>query len=310
MVARRPRALGAVLLLCTALAAGACRTTARRSAHGSAVPARVPVVAVEDFWGSIARQLGGQHVEVESLISNPNTDPHDYEPTPADARTLARARVVITNGVGYDSWVDKLLAANPATGRRVVDVGHLMGLHAGDNPHQWYAPAAVDKAIAAITDAYARVDPSHAADYHGTRTAFDTEALGPYRAAVAGIRAQFAGVAVGASESTFAPMAEALGLRLVTPAGFLDAVSEGSEPTAGDKATVDRQIATKAIRAFVYNSQNATPDVRRLVGAAQAKGIPVVTVTETLTPQGATFQDWQTRQLEQLRSALNGGPAA
>ena len=315
MVARPPRprrslsAVRAAGVACLGLGllAAACGTTG----HASLSPAgKVPVVAVEDFWGSIARQLGGDRVEVRSLISNPSTDPHDYEPTPADSRALARAKLVITNGIGYDSWVDKLLAANPTSGRRVVKVGDLVGLKAGDNPHQWYAPATVDTVIGAIADGYKQVDPSHADGYDRQREAFETTALAPYHAAIAGLRADFSGTAVGASESTFVPMAEALGLRLVTPPSFLEAIAEGSEPTAGDKATVDRQISRKAIRAFVFNSQNATPDVQRLVDAARANGIPVATVTETLTPQDATFQDWQTRQLEQLRSALNGGPAA
>ena len=109
---------------------------------------------------------------------------------------------------------------------------------------------------------------------------------------------------VGASESLFTPLASALGLRLLTPPSFLNAVAEGSDPTAADKATVDRQIATKAISLFVFNRQNSTPDVERLVGAANAAGIPVATITETLTPQGGTFQDWQTRQLHAIAASL------
>jgi zinc/manganese transport system substrate-binding protein len=93
-------------------------------------------------------------------------------------------------------------------------------------------------------------------------------------------------------------------LNLITPDAFLTAISEGGDPGAGDKAVVDRQIASKAVKVFVFNSQNATPDVQRLVDLARATGIPVVTVTETLTPAGATFQDWQTRQLEALQAAL------
>src|SRR5207249_89883 len=129
-------------------------------------------------------------------------------------------------------------------------------------------------------------------------------ALRPYRSAIAEIKTQYAGTPVGASESIFAPLAGPLGLNLVTPASFLNAISEGNDPTAADKATVDRQIATKAIKVFVFNSQNATPDVQRLVDAAKANGIPLTTVTETLVPKGATFQAWQTAQLERLERAL------
>ena len=265
---------------------------------------RLAVVAAEAVWGSIASQLGGQRVDVRSVIADPDIDPHDYEPTPSDARAIATANVVVVNGIGYDPWVNKLLSANPSADRVVVNVGDLVGRREGDNPHQWYSPTVVDAVVAAIARAYVKVDPTHRADHERGRDAFESSALGPYRAAIADIRARYAGTPVGASESIFAPMASALGLDLVTPAGFLDAISEGAEPTAGDKAVVDRQIATHAIEVFVFNRQNATPDVRRLVTAAGAKGIQVATVTETPAPRGATFQAWQTRQLADLRAAL------
>jgi zinc/manganese transport system substrate-binding protein len=284
--------------------AAACASSGTKAPSAAGGSTRLAVVAAEDFWGSLARQLGGTHVQVESLIANPDTDPHDYEPTPADARSIATAKFVLVNGIGYDPWVDKLLAANPAGGRTVLDVGHVVGLKEGDNPHQWYAPASVEKVIGAITDDYKRLDPAHAADYDQLHATFESVGLGPYHAAINTIDSAYGGTPVGASESIFAPMASSLNLDLVTPAPFLNAISEGTDPTAADKATVDEQIATKAIKVFVFNSQNATPDVQRLVAAAKANRIPVTTVTETLSPQGTTFQDWQTRQLEALRSAL------
>src|SRR6202022_3508255 len=110
-------------------------------------------------------------------------------------------------------------------------------------------------------------------------------------------KSRYSGVPVGTSESIFAPMADALGLKLLTPPGFLKAISEGTDPTAADKATADRQIAARQIKVWVYNSQNTTPDVQRLTDAAKAALIPVATVTETLTPPTASFQDWQAREL-------------
>ena len=98
------------------------------------------MVAAENFWGSIAAQLGGEQVEVHSIIVNPDTDPHSYEPTPRDARTLAGSQLAIVNGVGYDNWASKLLAASPQSGRVVLNVGDLLGLQRGDNPHRWYFP--------------------------------------------------------------------------------------------------------------------------------------------------------------------------
>src|SRR3954452_6161452 len=267
---------------------------------------KVAVAAAEDFWGSVAKHLGGVHAEVRSVISNPNSDPHDYEPTPADARVVASAKIVISNGIGYDSWIDKLLAANPVSGRAVLKVGDLVGLKEGANPHQWYSPSTVERFIAAMTEQYKKADPADAGYFDQQRISYETMALSGYKSAVADISAKFAGAPVGASESVLAPLAAALQLNLVTPESFQHAISEGNDPTAADKATVDQQIATKSIRVFVVNSQNRTPDVRRLVDAARRRGIPVVSVTETLTPQGSTFQDWQTRQLDALRAALSG----
>ena len=303
------RAPGRLLIGSVVMAVGGTLTACGSSGRTSAAPGKLSVVAAEDVWGSIARELGGDHVEVKSLITNPDADPHDYEPTPADARAIASAQLVITNGIGYDPWVDRLLAANGVSGRAVVKVGDVVGLKEGDNPHQWYSPASVDKVIADITAQYKRLDPAGAADFDQQRATFETAALAPYKTAIAEIRAKYAGLPIGASENIFTPMADALGVKLTTPASFLDAVAEGTDPTAADKARVDRQIATKAVRVLVFNSQNATPDVRRLVDAAEAAGIPVVAVTETPTPQGTTFEEWQTRQLRQLEASLAAGTA-
>jgi zinc/manganese transport system substrate-binding protein len=265
---------------------------------------KVSVVAAEDFWGSIARQLGGEHAEVSSVIADPDTDPHDYEAKPSDGAAVAKAQVAIVNGIGYDGWMAKLVAANPSPSRKVVTVGDVVGVKEGGNPHQWYSPRSVNSVIDAVTEALKAADPADAAYFDVQRQTFRTEGLKRYDELRAQIKEQFNGVEVGASESIFAPLAEDLGLKLVTPESFIDAVSEGNEPTAKDKATVDRQITSKQIKVFVYNEQNSTPDVEALVGKAKKAGIPVTTVTETLVPKGATFQEWQATQLQSLAEAL------
>ncbi len=274
---------------------------------GAGPGGRLNVVAAEDSWGSIAAQLGGDRVAVTSIITNPAADPHDYEPTAGDARTLAEAQVAIVNGIGYDEWASKLLDASPSSERALIDVGDLLGLEAGDNPHQWYSPSAVHRAIAAISAEYERADPAEAAYFEHRRRGFERRGLAEYERLIAEIRRRYAGTAVGASESIFEPLAPALGLDLVTPEGFMDAISEGTEPSPSDKATADRQIADRQIALWVYNSQNATPDVQRLNDDARAAGVPIATVTETLTPEGATFQAWMARELREIEAALGGG---
>jgi zinc/manganese transport system substrate-binding protein len=281
----------------------ACATTPARPAAGG----KLRVVAAENFWGSIARALGGDHVVVDDLISSPAIDPHDYEPTAADARAVATARVVLVNGVGYDGWARKLLAANPGSKRTVIDVGDLVRAAAGDNPHRWYNPDDVRAVVAAVTDAYSAADPPHAAYFATQRERYETADLGRYDRLIASIKQAYDGTRVGASESIFAMLAPALGLRLVTPASFLRGISEGADPTASDKRAIDKQIRDRDIKVYVYNAQNTTPDVKAQVNAAKSAGIPVVAITETPTPANASFTDWQIAQLTALQAALAKG---
>ena len=288
---------GVAVLTCVV---SGCATVPPAGSAGSVIA----VVAAEGFWGSLARQLGGDGVSVTSIIDRPNADPHDYEPTAIDGRAVARARLVIVNGAGYDPWATKLVEANPERGRSTITVGSLVGVRKGGNPHRWYSPDDVREVIDRITVEYQAIVPARAAFFAARHDEVVNTDLKPYFDAIAEIKARYAGTPVGASESIFAPLAEALDLRLITPASFLRAISEGSDPTAGDKAIIDAQIRNNQIKVYVYNSQNATPDVHAQVEAARAAGIPVVAVTETPEPAGVAFQDWQVTQLVRLEHAL------
>ncbi len=278
--------------------------TATSTSSGSPGAGVLTVVAAENFWGSIAAQLGGSHVAVTSIITNPDTDPHTYEPTTGDARTVASAKYVVVNGIGYDPWAPKLLAAQPDPGRRVLTVGDLVGVKEGGNPHRWYSPADAMKVIDQITSDYKALDPADAAFFDTQHTTYTTTGLAGYTSLIAGIKARYAGTPVGASESIFAPLSDALGLNLLTPPTFLTAISEGSDPTAADKAAIDAQIKGHQIKVYVFNSQNSTPDVAAQVKEAKDAGIPTTTITETLEPPTSTFQDWQTAQLRSLEAVL------
>ena len=294
------------LAVTAALGLGACATSGSAPASG----AKIRIAVAENFWGSIVAQLAGSDADVTSVIANPAADPHDYEPTAEDARTIASAQYVVVNGIGYDAWAQKLLDANPEGSRKVLNVGELLGLGAGSNPHQWYSPESVRRFVTRVSTDLAKLDPAHRDAYARRRRAFESTGLGEYNRLLAEIKRRFAGQPIGASESIVAPWAAAAGLDLVTPPSFLVAIAEGSEPTRSDKAIVDAQIADHKIKVFVYNRQNATPDVKRLVDAARREHIPVTTVTETLVPEHATFQAWQVRELRSLLDALTGaGPS-
>jgi zinc/manganese transport system substrate-binding protein len=296
----RPVAALAVALLAVGLTGCATSPRVQQAASGGLIE----VAASTNVWNSILSQLGGSHVRATSIISNPQTDPHAYEPTPADARTIARSRVFVENGVGYDPWAAQIVAASPDERRTVIDVGRLTGVPAGGNPHRWYSPTDVSKVADAITAGLKKADPDDAGYFDERRRSFETVELGPYHRLIDEIRAGYAGTPVGASESIFAPLADALGLRLTTPAGFLQAISEGAEPSAADKAASERQLSDRTVKVYVYNSQNATPDVAAQLAVARRAGVPVVGVTETIDPPDASFQQWQVSQLQALRSAL------
>ncbi len=293
-----PLVLGLAVLAAT-LVAG-CGGGANAGGSGG----RLGVVAAEDFWGSIAAQLGGDKVEVTSIISNPAADPHDYEPSAEDARTFAGARMTIVNGIGYDEWASKLLAANPVEGRTELEVGEVLGLASGDNPHQWYSPQSVQAVIDRIVADYEAALPADRAYFERRKRNFETRGLAEYSHLIESIKARYGGTPVGASESIFEPLSPALGLRLLTPKGFMDGVAEGTEPTPQEKASADQQLADHEVDLWVYNRQNATPDVKRLNEAAAAAGIPVATETETMTPEGASFEQWMTRELRGIERAL------
>ena len=304
----RPSASFTIALLAAVIATGAILLAGCGSgaSNGGSSSAKLQVVAAENFWGSIAAQLGGEKVQVQSIIVNPSTDPHSYEPSAADARTIAGAQMAIVNGIGYDGWASRLLAANPLNGRAVLDVGSVLGLKQGDNPHQWYSPAHAHAVVDQIVVDYDRLRPADASYFAGQKRTFETMGLARYNALIGQIRARYAGVPIGYSESVFQPLGEALGLKLLTPYSFAKAIAEGTEVTAQDKQTVDRQVSSGQIKVWVFNSQNVTPDVQRVNELARTAHIPIATVTETLSPVSASFEQWQVTELEGLQRALHG----
>jgi zinc/manganese transport system substrate-binding protein len=266
----------------------------------------IDVVAAENFWGSLVSQLGGAHVHVLSIVSDPNADPHDYESSALAARAVAGARYVVQNGAGYDGWMTKLLAANPAAGRRVYDIGAALGKRAGDNPHLWYNPSYVTAACDRIEADLTSLDPKDAG-YFTARRAAVTAAFAGIREQLAQIRREDAGKPVAATESIFAYLASYLGLKLVSPPAFMDAVAEDNDPPVASVVQFEHQLSARQAAVLVYNKQTATALTTTVRGIAAAHHIPVVGVTETIQPPGQSFQRWFGAELTALSRALNGG---
>ncbi|HJT59798.1 MAG TPA: zinc ABC transporter substrate-binding protein [Ktedonobacteraceae bacterium] len=296
-----PRMLAGIFLLLL-LFVTACGTIVRSSSSSS--NGTIQVVAAENFWGSIAAQVGGSHVHVTSIIVDPGADPHSYEPTTADARTMVSAQYAIVNGAGYDPWADQLLQANPVSGRKELNVGDFLGKHEGDNPHLWYNPDYVTAVANKIRDDLKAIDPANVQAFDRLAQAFLTNGLKHYHDLIAAIKAKYSGTPVGATESIFSYLAPALGLNLITPYSYLKAVSEGEDISAADQATVEQQIRQRQIKILVYNSQNTPNNIQTLITLARTNNIPVATITETLSPANVTFQAWQSVQLQGIQTAL------
>jgi zinc/manganese transport system substrate-binding protein len=267
---------------------------------------RLQIVAAENMYGDIARQIGGDTVDVVNVIENPDQDPHAFEASPSVVRALAAARIVVFNGIGYDHWMEELLEAQPAANRKAIVIADLIDAKPGDNPHLWYHPAAIPALAEALTKELAAADPANASDYAARKEAF-LAAWKPVQERIDGIKAKAAGAPVTASEPVFGLMAEALGLEMRNQR-FQLSVMNDTEPSARDLAAIEDDIRTGKVKAFIYNRQVADPLTERLLGIANQSGVAIVGVTETL-PAGKTFQEWMLEQIDELGRAL-GTPSS
>jgi zinc/manganese transport system substrate-binding protein len=264
----------------------------------------IKIVAAENFYGDIAQQLAGDNAQVTSILSNPDEDPHLFEASPSVARDLASAKIVVYNGVDYDPWMAKLVAANKAPGRHVIIVGELVHKKSGVNPHLWYDPVTAPAVAKAITATLVTEDAAHKGDYEQRLQAF-TDSLKPITAKIAEIRKSASGISVTATEPVFGYMATALGFKMRNER-FQLAVMNNTEPAASDVAAFENDLKAKRVKLFFYNSQASDSAAQRLLKIARENQIPVVGVTET-QPQGKTFQQWIEDELDAVEKALPSG---
>ena len=274
-------------------------------ASGAPSSPTIVVVAAENFYGDIVGQIAGDDVRVTSIISDPNVDPHEYETNPRDAAAVANARLIIQNGLGYDAFIDHLVAASPNPRRKLIVVSELTGHAKGDNVHLWYDPATIPKVAQVILDALVQIDPGSATSYRNRYQGFQAS-LAPLNHAIAGIKAQYGGAPVACTEPVFGYMAAALGLVVLTPLSFQKAIEEGEDPPAPALAQMEDHLRQHQVKVLLYNTQTVSPITTRIQQMARSVGVPVVGVSET-EPPGTSFQQWMLSQLEPLRLALGRG---
>lgn len=275
------------------------------SAQAATPPRPVTIVAAENFYGDVARQVGGPDVRVVSILNNPEQDPHLFEASPSVGRAVSAARIVIANGLGYDPWMEKLLRATRANDRRAIVVGDLVGRKPGDNPHVWYDPATMPALARAVAAALEAEDPSRAAEYRQRLQHF-LSALQAVQTRIATLRRSVAGTPVTATEPVFGYMFAALGMQ-VRNLAFQRAVMNGTEPSASGVAALEHDLRSHRVQLLVYNSQATDPIAERIERIARAAHVPVLGVTET-EPPGTDYQDWMTGVLDALNTALRKQP--
>lgn len=268
--------------------------------------APVDVVVSVDQWGDIVSELGGACTNVKTVLASSSVDPHDYEPSPADASSFAGAKLVVVNGADYDHWASDLAATSAKTAP-IVSAAEVTGTADGANPHLWYSPAAVTAVADAVTAELVKIDPA-AAGYFTERRAAFTTTMQPYSSLLEKIKAGAAGKSYAATESVFDYQAEALGLVNKTPPGYQRAAANESEPTPADIEAFRKALADKQIDVLIYNTQTEGSIPEQIRKAAEDSGVPVVEVTETVAPGETTFAGWQDKQLDALAKALGVTP--
>ena len=263
----------------------------------------VRIVAAENFYAEMARQIAGPDARIDGILSNPNQDPHDFEASPATARLIADASLVIYNGADYDPWMESLLKVSPSAKRRMIVAASLMNRKSGDNPHLWYDPATMPAVAKSLAAELARADPARKADYDGRLAAY-LASLRTLSDKIAELHQKYGAIEVSATEPVFGYMAEALGFRMRNQS-FQISVMNGTEPGASQVAAFESDLKDHKVKVLFYNSQVSGDLTRRLQRLAKESKIPVVGVSE-MEPAGTDFLNWMLNQLASLDKALAG----
>ena len=287
-----------------------------------AVPATTPestglvinVVAAENFWGSLVSQLGGIHVSVLSIITNPNTDPHEYQSNSSTAVAISNANYVILNNVGYDTWGTELVDADGNSHQTVLNIGDSLGVFVTGgivtgNPHLWYNPVYVNQTVAwmynNLTTIATSMGWSNLTGYFADQYNNLTASLTSLYDEVGAIKSHFAGTVVASTESIFVYLANVTDLNLVSPPAFMEAIAEGNDPSDSSIVTFQCQLQSGHVRVLVFNLQTVTPITTNMKDIAAANNVTVIGITETVQPVGTSFQLWMDSEYLELYNALN-----
>ena len=290
-----------VLAAASVLAGCAPSTTPAPGANG-----RIRIVAAENEYGDVAAQIGGQYVDVQSIMNNPNTDPHTYEVSASVAQSVAAASIVIQNGRGYDSFMNTVESA-VGGGRKVIDVEKLPGVPTDkQNPHLWYDPGTMPAVVQAVVADLSALQPAHA-DYFSANATRFSASLQPWRSALEAFSADHPGTAVATTEPVADYMLQAAGITNLTPFSFQADIMNGVDPSPQAVSVEDELITGHHVKALVYNHQVTDAVTQSFVALARRAGVPVVGVYETMPTPGYDYQSWMVDEVQALDRAVTSG---
>jgi zinc/manganese transport system substrate-binding protein len=276
-------------------------------ASGASSASKIAALGAENEYANVIAQVGGKYVSVQSVMSNPNTDPHTFEVSTSVAREIASARLIVQNGVGYDAFMEQLESASPNASRKVISAQSLLGL--GDNtknPHLWYKPTTMSLVAKAVVRDLTKLDPGHAAYFATRLTSFDAS-LSRLASAVSSFRAKFAGLTVATTEPVADYLLSALGLDDKTPFSFQADIMNGIDPSPEDIAFQENMLTKHIAKVFCYNAQVNSPVTVSLRTLARKSHVPVVGVYETMPVPGFDYQTWMLAEIKALTKAIEHG---
>ncbi|HXF20804.1 MAG TPA: zinc ABC transporter substrate-binding protein [Streptosporangiaceae bacterium] len=299
MSIRLPSAAAAILAL-AALATGCSATGA---STGASSGGKIVAVGAENQYASVISSVGGKYVQVSAIESNPNTDPHTFEASASVAQTVSQAKLIVQNGLGYDSYMDKIESAAPSAGRKVIVAAQLLGLpDSTPNPHLWYRPSTMPAVARAVAAGLAAIQPAHAAYFRANAAAFD-RSLRPWYQALAKFKAAYPNTPVATTEPVGDYMLQAAGTRNLTPFAFQADIMNGVDPAPQYVSLQTSLFNQRKVKVFLYNQQVTSSLTATFLSAAHRNGIPVVGVYETM-PTGYTYQSWMVAEVQALQKAV------
>ncbi len=299
----RNSAMIAALSIAVATLSAACSSSPGPATAADST-ATIVAVGAENEYANVISQVGGKYVRVTAIASNPNTDPHSFEASASVAQVVGSAQLVVQNGLGYDSYMNKIEAAAPNAKRKVIDVQKLLGLpDSTPNPHLWYKPSTMPAVAHAIARDLAAAAPAHAAYFTANAAAFD-RSLQPWYRAIAQFKATYPGTPVATTEPVSDYMLQAAGARNLTPFAFQADIMNGVDPSPQYVSLQDDLFASHKVKVFVYNQQVTDSLTDSFLSAAHRAGVPVVGVYETMPTPGYSYQSWMLAEVRALRNAV------